>query len=91
MGTSGRVRVVVYNTDEVKESELPDTIAGYTDPRWKGKLGLAPTNASFQAFVTALRLSAGEDAARDLAGEDQGERAQVLREELAGRRGGRCR
>ena len=64
VGTSGRVRVVVYNTDEVKESELPDTIAGYTDPRWKGKLGLAPTNASFQAFVTALRLSAGEDAAR---------------------------
>ncbi len=64
VGTSGRARVVAYNTDELQEDELPDSIAGFTDPRWKGKLGVPPTNASFQAFVTAMRLSAGEDEAR---------------------------
>jgi iron(III) transport system substrate-binding protein len=64
IGTSGRARVVAFNTDSLSEDDLPDTIAGFTDPRWKGKIGLPPTNASFQAFVTAFRLSEGEDAAR---------------------------
>jgi iron(III) transport system substrate-binding protein len=64
VGTSGRVRVVAYNTDELKQSDLPDSIFGYTDERWKGKIGFPPTNASFQAFVTAMRLSAGEERTR---------------------------
>jgi iron(III) transport system substrate-binding protein len=35
-----------------------------TDPRWKERIGIAPTNASFQAFVTAMRLSAGDSRTR---------------------------
>lgn len=65
VGTSGRVRVVAYNTEAVRESELPKTIFGYADRRWKGRIGLPPTNASFQAFVTAMRLTEGEERARD--------------------------
>lgn len=64
VGTSGRARVVAFNSDALREDDLPDTIAGFTDSRWKGKIGLPPTNASFQAFVTAMRLSEGDDAAR---------------------------
>lgn len=64
VGTSGRVRTLVYNTDAVSSSELPASVVELTDPVWAGRVGIAPTNASFQAFVTALRLSAGEDAAR---------------------------
>lgn len=64
VGTSGRARVVVYNTANVSEGDLPAGIDGFTDPGWKGRIGWAPTNGSFQAFVTAYRLLQGEDAAR---------------------------
>ena len=65
VGTSGRARVVVYNTSALTETDLPDTIFGFTDPTWKGRLGWAPTNASFQSFVTALRVLEGEARARE--------------------------
>jgi iron(III) transport system substrate-binding protein len=31
-----------WNTDLVDESEIPDTLDGFTDPKWKGKLSLDP-------------------------------------------------
>jgi iron(III) transport system substrate-binding protein len=64
LGISGRARTVVYNTQELKEVDLPDSVLDFADPRWKGKIGWAPTNGSFQAFVTAMRITAGEEAAR---------------------------
>lgn len=64
VGTSGRARVVGYDSRELEESDLPESILGFTDPEWKGRIGWAPTNGSFQAFVTALRLVEGEETAR---------------------------
>jgi len=64
VGTSARARVVVYNTDTLTEADLPESILDFTDPEWKGRIGWAPTNGSFQAFVTALRVLEGEDGAR---------------------------
>lgn len=64
VGVSGRVRVLVYNPTLVPAAMLPTTVTALTGPAWKGKLGIAPTNASFQAFVTAMRVSAGEAAAK---------------------------
>lgn len=60
VGLSGRVRVVVYNTDKLKESDLPDDIFDFTDSRWKGRTGWPPSNASFQTMVTAMRVVWGE-------------------------------
>jgi iron(III) transport system substrate-binding protein len=64
VGTSGRSRVVAYNTDMLSPENLPDSILDFTDPDWRGRIGWAPTNGSFQAFVTALRLIEGEGGAR---------------------------
>lgn len=65
VGITGRSRVVVYNTVALDEEDLPDDIWGFTDPDWRGRLGWAPTNASFQAMVTAMRVLWGEAAAAD--------------------------
>lgn len=60
---SGRMRNFVYNKDKVSQAELPASVIELTDPKWQGRVAIAPTNASFQSFVTALRLSLGEEAA----------------------------
>ncbi len=60
IGVSGRARVIVYSTDNLTEDELPDSIWDFTDPEWKGRIGLPPTNASFHVMVTAMRSDWGE-------------------------------
>jgi iron(III) transport system substrate-binding protein len=65
VGTSGRSRVIAYNTDALSEGDVPDSVFDLTDERWRGKVGVAPTNASFQAFVTAMRLQQGEEKTRE--------------------------
>lgn len=60
VGTSGRVRVVVFNTGARKDAALPNDVLAYADKQYASRLGIAPTNASFQAFVTAMRLKVGD-------------------------------
>jgi iron(III) transport system substrate-binding protein len=60
VGISGRARTVVYNTDTLTPNDLPDDLEGFTDLKWKGRLGWAPTNASFQTMVTAMRSMWGD-------------------------------
>jgi iron(III) transport system substrate-binding protein len=64
VGASGRARVLVYNTDQLQESDLPENVFGLTDPKWADQVGWAPTNGSFQSFVTAMRRINGDDATR---------------------------
>ena len=53
------MRTFVYNTGTT--IELPQTIDEVTDPRWAGQVGIAPTNGSFLAFVSAMILERGEE------------------------------
>lgn len=64
VATSGRTRVLVYSTERVKEADLPAKIADLTSEKYKGRVAWAPTNGSFQAFVTAFRLTEGDAAAK---------------------------
>ncbi|MBD2729522.1 iron ABC transporter substrate-binding protein [Nostoc sp. FACHB-892] len=61
LGISGRARVIDYNTKLVKPGELPKSISQLTDPKWRGKVGWAPTNGSFQSFITAMRVLDGDE------------------------------
>jgi len=65
VGLTGRARVVVYNPNRVPAAELPSSVFTLTDPKWKGRVAIAPTNASFQAFVTAMRVQVGDARTRE--------------------------
>jgi iron(III) transport system substrate-binding protein len=65
IGITGRARTVDYNIKNVDAADLPESIWGFTDPRWKGKIGWAPTNGSFQSFVTAFRELEGDEKTRE--------------------------
>jgi iron(III) transport system substrate-binding protein len=65
VGTSGRGRVAVYNSEAVDASELPPSILDLVDERWQDRIGFPPTNSSFQAHVAAMMLTIGEERTRE--------------------------
>jgi len=65
VGVSARARVLAYSTERVQRRDLPASVFELTDDRWKGKLGFPPSNASFQAFVSAMRIDVGDDRTRE--------------------------
>ena len=62
VGLSGRQRVLVYNPNLTDRAELPDSVLELTDPRYEGRVAVAPANSSFQDFITAMRFRSGDDA-----------------------------
>jgi iron(III) transport system substrate-binding protein len=58
---SGRMRTLAYSTERVKPESLPKSVFDLTDARFRGRVAWAPSNASFQSFVTAMRKMHGED------------------------------
>ena len=65
VGLSGRARVFVYNNEAIDAADLPRSAFDLTAPGWQGRVGWAPGNGSFQAFVSAMRHVAGETATVD--------------------------
>ncbi|GIJ81313.1 iron(III) transport system substrate-binding protein [Micromonospora phaseoli] len=65
VGVSARARVLAYNPDQVPADQLPNSVFDLTAAQWKGKVAFAPTNASFQAFVTAIRVQHGDAKAEE--------------------------
>lgn len=58
---SGRARVLAYADGALADDAMPKSVFDLVKPEYKGKVGWAPTNASFQAFVTAMRVAHGAE------------------------------
>jgi iron(III) transport system substrate-binding protein len=64
VGFAARESVLVYNPDLVAEQDLPRSVLDLADPRWQGKVGIAPGGSDFHPIVTAVRVTRGEDVAK---------------------------
>ncbi len=62
-GVSARVSMLVYNTDKLKASQLPKSVLDLADPKWKGKLDIAPGETDFAPIVTSIAQDKGDAAA----------------------------
>ncbi|MFM2719362.1 iron ABC transporter substrate-binding protein [Microbacterium mcarthurae (nom. nud.)] len=65
VGLTGRARVIAYDSQTYTADQVPGDVFALTEPEWKGKVAIVPSNASFQAFLTALRVEEGEERARE--------------------------
>jgi iron(III) transport system substrate-binding protein len=63
VGVSGRVSVLVYNTSQLKPSQLPSSVMDLASPKWAGKLGIAPGETDFQPVITSIADTYGRAAA----------------------------
>ncbi len=59
LGISARVSVLVYNTKSLTPAQLPKSVLDLADPKWKGKLAIAPSETDFQPIVTAVAAKYG--------------------------------
>ncbi|MGL6162189.1 ABC transporter substrate-binding protein [Microbulbifer sp.] len=60
---TGRVRTLPYNTERLTPEQIPDSVMALADSELS--IGWAPAYASFQSFVTAMRLLEGDGATAD--------------------------
>lgn len=62
VAASGRVRLIAYAPSRVQLIAMPDRVLDLIDDHYAGRVGWAPTEGSFQTFVTAMRVSHGDGA-----------------------------
>ena len=60
VGVSARVSMLVYNTEELRRSQLPKSVLDLASPKWKGKLDIAPSETDFQPIVTSVAQDKGD-------------------------------
>jgi iron(III) transport system substrate-binding protein len=63
VGVSARVSVMVYNPSLISKNQLPTSVMQLADPKYQGKLGLAPGETDFQPIVTSVMRTYGRSAA----------------------------
>jgi iron(III) transport system substrate-binding protein len=63
LGVSGRFSVMIYNPDKISAAQMPKSVMDLADPKYKGKLELAPGETDFWPIVTSIEHAKGKDAA----------------------------
>ncbi|TVR74023.1 MAG: iron ABC transporter substrate-binding protein [Spirochaetaceae bacterium] len=61
VATSGRARVLAYHPARAEGIPFPESVFDLLRPEYRGMVGWAPTNGSFQSFITAMRVEHGEE------------------------------
>ena len=54
LGVSARASVLVYNSDQLTDAEVPSSILDLAKPQWSGRVGFAPSETDFQPLVSAI-------------------------------------
>jgi iron(III) transport system substrate-binding protein len=62
VGVSARVSVLIYNPSLISASRLPTHVSQLAEPKYKGKLALAPQETDFQPIVTSYLRAYGKPA-----------------------------
>lgn len=63
-GFAARSTVLVYNEAKVGRGQLPTSLLDLAEPAWRDRVSFSPTGADFQAIVSAVLATEGEDATR---------------------------
>jgi iron(III) transport system substrate-binding protein len=63
VGVTARISALVYNTNALKPSQLPTSVMDLANPKWAGKLGIAPGETDFQPIITSIADTYGSAAA----------------------------
>ena len=65
VGFAGRARAVPYNTTQLSESDIPNSVQDFPDASaLQDSMGWAPTYGALQSMVTAMRQIRGDDETR---------------------------
>ena len=62
VGIAARATVLVYNPSKIAENELPASIMDLAEPKYAGRWSAAAGGADFQAIVSAILATKGEQA-----------------------------
>ncbi|MCY3021789.1 MAG: extracellular solute-binding protein [Planctomycetota bacterium] len=63
-GFGARARALIYNTQKVQRDDVPKTLEGLADPRWKGRFVIAkPLYGTTRSHLVAMVLALGEERA----------------------------
>lgn len=62
-GVSARISVLIYNTSKLTPSQLPKSVMGLANPKWLGKIEIAPTETDLWPIVSSIDRAYGHRAA----------------------------
>jgi len=63
VGVFARESVLAYNTSKIQPAQLPASVMDLAKPEWKGKVGIAPSDADFLPLVSGVLATRGHEQA----------------------------
>jgi iron(III) transport system substrate-binding protein len=60
VGVSARISALVYNTKDLTAAQLPTSVLQLADPKWKGKIEVAPSETDFWPVVVSVDKAYGD-------------------------------